>query len=52
MKNKTTLVLAVVVLLLGLDSVTNAQQPSPSPTPVVAGDNAGDYLIISSLIVV
>ena len=49
MKNKTTLVLAVVVLLLGIESVTNAQQPSPSPSPVAVGDDAGDYVIISTL---
>jgi hypothetical protein len=49
MKNRMTLMLAVVVLLLTFESVTNAQQPSPSPTPVTAGDNAGDYTFISTI---
>ena len=49
MKNKTTLMLAIEVLLLGLASVTNAQQPSPTPTPVDAGDNAGKYTLISTI---
>ena len=43
--------LAVVMLLLALGSVINAQQPSPSPSPapVDAGDNAGNYTIISTI---
>jgi hypothetical protein len=49
MKNKMTLMLAVVVLLLGHAPVTNAQQPSPTPTPVDAGDNAGKYTVISTI---
>src|SRR5436190_9874129 len=61
MKNKLTLtlrsLLAVVVLFIAVGSLANAQQPSPSPkpaaapsaTPVDAGDNTGDYTIISSL---
>src|SRR5688500_1302986 len=49
MNNKMTLLLAVAGLLLALDSVTNAQDPSPSPTPVDAGDNAGNYMVISTV---
>ena len=49
MSNKTIFSLALVVLLLASGSVTNAQQAAPSPTPVEAGDNAGKYLIISTL---
>ena len=32
-----------------LVSITNAQQASPSPTPVDAGDNAGKYMVISTI---
>ena len=49
MKKRTTLVLAVSVLLFGIGSVTIAQQPSPSPSPVAVGDDAGNYMIISTL---
>lgn len=62
MKSKNTLILAAMALsLLVLASVARAQQPTPSPTPkkspeaktessaVEAGEDAGDYTIISSL---
>jgi hypothetical protein len=62
MKNSTTSMRAGLVLLLLLFvSVTKAQQPSASPTPkkttdtnsssgsVQAGEDAGDYTIVSSL---
>jgi hypothetical protein len=65
MKRKLTAILAAIALgILLLASValdTNAQQPTPSPTPkkspeaksepspVEAGEDAGDYTIISSL---
>jgi len=65
MKSRLTAILAATVLgILLLTSVafdTNAQQPTPSPTPkkspeaksepspVEAGEDAGDYTIISSL---
>ena len=62
MNNKTTsIVAAMAVSLLVLVSVAMAQQASPSPTPkkspevktkapsVEAGEDAGDYTVISSL---
>jgi hypothetical protein len=62
MKSKTTLILAALALsLFVLASVTRAQQPIPSPSPkkspetktkssaVEAGEDAGDYTIISSI---
>jgi hypothetical protein len=51
MKKRRTLMLAVVVLLWAFGSATNAQQPSPSPTPkaVDAGDNTGNYTVISTI---
>lgn len=62
MKRKTTAILAALVLcLLMLVSMASAQQPPPSPAPtkspeaktetpaVEAGEDAGDYTIISSL---
>src|SRR5215204_3116580 len=57
MKNKLIWMLAVVVLVAGLSSNTNAQQPSPSQqqspaasaTPVDAGDDAGEYTFISTI---
>jgi hypothetical protein len=62
MKSKTTRMLSAMALsLLALASVTRAQQPTPSPSPkkspetktesppVQAGEDAGDYTIISSI---
>jgi hypothetical protein len=62
MKSKTILILAALALsLFVLVSVTGAQQPTPNPSPkkspetktakstVEAGEDAGDYTIISSL---
>ena len=49
MKNKMTLMLAVVVLLAAPRSIANAQQSSPSPTPVTAGDDGGNYTFISTI---
>jgi hypothetical protein len=62
MKGKTTAISAALVLsLLMLASMASAQQPTPSPAPtkspevktetpaVEAGEDAGDYTIISSL---
>jgi hypothetical protein len=61
MKVKTTSVLWALALCLFLVSSTSSQQSSPSPTPqssaaaktepiaVDAGDDAGDYIIISTL---
>ncbi len=61
MNRKTILILALITLSLALASVTKAQEPTPSPTPkkspeastagpaVEAGEDAGDYTIISSL---
>ena len=65
MKSKTTTMLAAVAIVMGLlvfGSVTRAQQPTASPAPkkapeaktdssavVEAGEDAGDYTIISSL---
>src|SRR5258708_915945 len=65
MKNKVSNLLpALTGLVLGLvflTTVASAQQPSPSPTPkkspetktqsssVEAGENAGNYIIISSI---
>ncbi len=65
MKSKPTATLAAmalgILILASVPLVTKAQQPSPSPTPkpssqaksepspVEAGEDAGDYTIISSL---
>jgi len=57
MKNKIRSILVGLVINLAVASLGNAQQPTPSPYPqktpedttVQAGEDAGDYTIISSI---